>query len=64
MKSDHFAAHILRKMIDLNPQNRISAKEIKNSLSKREIEEKRSSNFIEGIRYVSKAKLYESIESR
>jgi hypothetical protein len=34
-------------MIDLNPKNRISAKEIKNSLSKREIEEKRSSNIIE-----------------
>ncbi|XP_046634536.1 uncharacterized protein LOC124313770 [Daphnia pulicaria] len=48
LKSDHFAAHILRKMIDLNPQNRISAKEIKNSLRKREIEAKRSSNFIKG----------------
>jgi hypothetical protein len=35
-------------MIDLNPQNRISAKEIKNSLRKREIEAKRSSNFIKG----------------
>jgi hypothetical protein len=61
LKSDHFAAHILRKMIDLNPKNRISAKEIKNSLSKREIEEKRSSNFIKGeICFESKIIMYES----
>ncbi len=43
----------------------MSAKEIKNSLSKREIEEKRSSNFIEGeICFESKIIMYESRKSK
>jgi len=49
LNSDHFASPVIRKMIDRDPLKRISAEEVKNSLSyNNSTEGKKSSNLIKG----------------